>query len=397
MNATRFELMNPTFKHLAKTCLRAGSHQPLLDYGKHLKDVLPQSEKPKFRKEYLNLHKWLSEALQKPLPAKPKEKGTIHWWNNEFMREIQLGTKWDVMSKTPTATRDLLQTCKMVGGQLCALHPAPLDPTPRHMRTPALMKQFGCDAATAKTLHTFFALLDADSTMINTYAKEAKQRGLPTVWLELRKWAAVVLKEDTRVKDALRHTLETLTDTDGTDRHTTLAFQPLYGSPWYDPERNDPSSEPSSEIDETPDLFQETERGYETVAYHRIPSDDDPEPPQKTHPLVQKVASCKREQLPQLKKQLWELQQQGHISHDVVGAIWREAELTTLRKAPLFLQSACRRLHYLNHKDLAKLGQLMFKRGHDLTSSERKLFWTAYKTRKAALNPAAPVELQPSA
>lgn len=395
MNANRTTLMDATFKHILTTCLRDSSLQPLVDYGKHLNAILPESERPPFRKQYLSLHNWLSAALQQPLPSTtPTNKGTVHHWNDLITEQIQTGTQWNAISEMPMAMRDILQTSRTVGGQLCAPHPAPLDPTPRHLRPSQLMRQFHCDTATAKTLQTMFTLLDADSTIVSAYAKDATQRSLPVVWLEVRRWAAVVMKEDTRARDALRHTFDALTDTDGTASHTTLASQPLFGSPLFSPEADQNESTDDTEI--TPELFQESTH-YDTIAYHKIPQDNDPEPPQWTHPLVQKIASCDRAQLPQLKKQLWDFQRTGQMSHVAAGAIWLEAELTTLKKAPLFLRSAYGRLEQLNRRDLARLGQLIFKREHDLTSSERKLFWAAYKARKAILNPAAPLELQPIA
>jgi len=154
------------------------------------------------------------------------------------------------------------------------------------------------------------------------------------------------------------------------------------------PAKNDAMERPLTEHrdgDEEEEVFTGS---YEPVEYHRVPDSQTQEARQFTHALVEELKQCPREQLPALQKTIWQRQQANCISPGVAGAIWLEAKIQVVKKAPAFLRWALNQVSQITTtQGLAQLGMTMYSHRAAFTSSERKAFWQAYKARKTELQP----------
>jgi len=168
-------------------CISGRSLIPLTTLAKRLRNApLTDGDKGTLRQEYLRLKQLTTESLNSHNNG-ASETTDPAWWHSYILDGVSTGQQHERLSEASPAMRDLLQISRVVGGQLAAPHYASGDPTPQHLRLPSLMKAFGCDAATAKTIRIFFEYLKAGPGLIKAYAAQTKTRGLATVWLELRK------------------------------------------------------------------------------------------------------------------------------------------------------------------------------------------------------------------
>ena len=278
------------------------------------------------------------------------------------------GTQTERISHLPQAVRDALQYIKGAGNALVEPHPVHEDRSiASYLEVPRLKRQFNCPGWAAVSLQHFFLRLQADAICIQQYAQEAKRRGFESIFLELD-WTSLQLEAlNPNNRDALCKT-------------TTS----------YEEGRTELGRFAGDDTDDTGDSQDDWPGTYEPIAYHKVHSDREPLPREYTHPWLTRLQGCTREHLPSLLKEAWQDQQQHKWNPALAGAFWLEAKIQLLKKAPAFFRWALEQTERITDPAaLAQHGKAMWDHQKTWTSSEKKLFWTAYKERKAALTPYA--------
>lgn len=274
-------------------------------------------------------------------------------WLRWFQAGVFTGTHRHILSQMPQHMRDLLQYCKTAGGVLVAPHPVDADPTPRHLRLETLMRQFEADAPTAKTLRRFLTLLQASPEIVQHYAEDARKRSLPVVWIELHRWATVMLAEEPSSADALQQQVD----------------------PYYDDGEPDPDEEPTG--------------GFESVAYHAVPHGDCDVDPLDDDPIVKEIRTTPPPEYAALGKRLYELQRQGKGNKRAWGYRWivYKSRRDATPPSPALRQTLAVLERATTWPQIATLGRETFGASKRWPSHERKQFWAAYHHRKVELQP----------
>lgn len=287
-----------------------------------------------------------------------------------------VGRHMERLSRIPQRIRDGLQYMKGSSSALMEPHPVQRDGSvPTHLEAKRLMRQFHCDAYHATCLQHCFLRLDADETIIKQYAHEAKQRGVDSIFLEL---------------DMLSLRLEALNCTcDGNPNEPCNACYGRENLVPYEEGRTELGRFADHDTDEPTDT--DWPSTLEPVQYHKVHSDHEQIPADFSHPWIERLRSCARENLPTFFKEAWQAQQAKPWSQALAGAFWLERDIQLLKKAPAFFRWALEQLQRIGSAaDLARHSMLMWDHQKTWTSSEKGLFWKAYKERKAILAPAHP-------
>ncbi len=293
---------------------------------------------------------------------------------------VLVGQHMERLSQLSQRLRDGLQYMKGSNSALMEPHPVQRDQSiPTHLEVRRLMRQFHCDAYHATCLQHCFLRLDADGTFVRQYAQEAKQRGFDSIFLELD-WTSLRL-------EALNCSCDKSNDPDEPCGacHARENFIPVP----YEEGRTELGRFADHDTDELADT--DWPGTLESVQYHKVHSDHERVPRDFSHPWIERLRSCARENLPTFFKEAWQAQQAKPWSQALAGAFWLERDIQLLKKAPAFFRWALEQLQRIGSAaDLAKHGILMWDHQKAWTSSEKGLFWEAYKERKAAFSPAHP-------
>lgn len=291
-----------------------------------------------------------------------------------------VGQHMERLSRIPQRVRDGLQYMKGSSSALMEPHPVQRDQsTPTHLEIRRLMRQFHCSAYLATCLQHCFLRLDADETVITQYAHDATQRGVDSIFLELD-WISLRL-------EALNCSCDESNDPDE-PCGACHAREHVIPVP-YEEERTELGRFADHDTDELADT--DWPGSLEPVQYHKVHSDHERVPADFSSPWIERLRNCARENLPTCFKEAWQAQQAKPWNHALAGAFWLERDIQLLKKAPAFFRWALEQLQRIgNAADLARHGMLMWDHQKTWTSSEKGLFWEAYKERKAILAPAHP-------
>jgi len=287
-----------------------------------------------------------------------------------------VGQHMERLSRIPQRIRDGLQYMKGSSSALMEPHPVQRDGSvPTHLEAKRLMRQFHCDAYHATCLQHCFLKLDADKTVIAQYAQEAKQRGVDSIFLEL---------------DMLSLRLEALNcSCDGNPNEPCNACYGRENLVPYEEGRTELGRFADHDTDELADT--DWPGSLESVQYHKVHSDHEKVPADFSHPWIERLHGCARENLPTFFKEAWQAQQAKPWSQALAGAFWLEREPQIRNKATAFFRWAHEQLQRIgNATDLAKHSMIIWDHQKAWTSSEKGLFWKAYKERKAAFSPVHP-------
>jgi hypothetical protein len=283
---------------------------------------------------------------------------------------ITVGRQSERLSRISPGMRDFLQHARTSGGELLAPHPVHQDRSvPKHLEAARLAKRFNCPGWAAQRLQQLFLRYEPDERFVAHYAAEAGRRGFDSVFLELDYYSLHMAAVGASPADALSRPSRLSPYEEG---RTELG---RYEQP------RDP------EADEADD---ETSGGYETVEYHRVHGDRDPEQGEWRHMLQQRIHIATRQALPDTGKEVWRALQARPELPRVQAAIWHEYQLQVLRCMPRTVRWHIEELDRLSAPHaLTDFGRVVFERAKAWTSCERKLFWGRYKARKADLLKAA--------
>lgn len=261
------------------------------------------------------------------------------------------------ISALPQGDRLWFERCEVVGDKIVAPHPNESDGRPAFLSVPALRKRFGCDVASAVELGELFLALDADETVVVSYAVEAHRWGIDAIMKELFR-LVVRLVEVEQADDPMDEAELYLDNPEDDELPTTpsLAYH-IVGSLGPEPEE--------------PDWVARQPHGFQE--------------------LLTRIETCPSlPELADLGQQIYAMV----LTHEQAGVAWtwyrlrKERLQRTVRLSPpahQFMQQ----LQRLPHRALARFGAYLYQRQHNglasLPSHEWAAIWLAYTTRKAAL------------